>query len=374
MRILVVNWLDRENPRAGGAEIHLHETFGRLAARGHAVTVLASGWTGCAARAELDGMEVHRTGTRLGFSVAAPRYFHRALRRRGFDVVVEDLNKVPVFTPWWGGGAPTALLVHHLFGATAFQAASPPVALATVLLESAVPRAYRDVPVIAVSEGTRYDLVGRGVDASRVTVVHNGIDLERFRPASPGERFGEPTLVFVGRLNRYKRLDLVIRAVRALADRGLGVRLLVAGAGAQRESLERLAERLGVAGRVDFLGFVTEEKKVEILRKSWIHVLTSAKEGWGITNIEAAACGTPTVASDAPGLRESVVPERTGLLVRHGDVDGLVSALTDLLTRDERRARMSIEARRFAEGFSWDAAADGVERVLERVVAQTGLG
>ncbi|MDZ7779892.1 MAG: glycosyltransferase family 4 protein [Gemmatimonadota bacterium] len=374
MRILVVNWLDRENPRAGGAEIHLHETFGRLASRGHAVTALVSGWPGCATRTELDGLDVHRTGTRLSFSVAAPRYFRRELRQRAFDVVVEDLNKVPVFTPWWGAGVPTALLVHHLFGATAFEAASAPVALATVLLESAVPRAYRDVPVIAVSDGTRDDLVGRGLDESRITVVHNGIDLERFEPASPEERFEEPTLVFVGRLNRYKRLDLVLRAVRAMADRGLRARLLVAGAGDERNVLERLAERLGISERVTFLGFVSEERKVDILRKSRVHVLTSAKEGWGITNIEAAACGTPTVASDAPGLRESVVAGRTGVLVPHGDVDALTSALISLTTEDDRWSRMSEEARAFANGFSWEATADGVERVLERVVAPTVAG
>ena len=230
LRILVVNWLDRENPRSGGAETHLHETFGRLAEWGHDVTALVSGWPGCARRVDLDGIDVHRAGGRLSFSAAAPRYYRRHLAERAFDVVVEDLNKIPTFTPLWTGG-PVVLLVHHLFGATAFQAASAPIALATVLLERTVPRAYRDVPAIAVSQSTREDLVGRGLDGASIEVVPNGIDLERFVPGAERDRFEEPTLVFVGRLNRYKRLDLVLAALARIRDTGGRPGSLCAGRG-----------------------------------------------------------------------------------------------------------------------------------------------
>ena len=372
LRILVVNWLDRENPRAGGAEIHLHETFGRLAERGHAVTALVSGWPGCAPRATLDGIDVHRAGSRYTFSWAAPRYFRRALADEGYDVVVEDLNKVPVFAPRWCG-APSLLLVHHLFGATAFAAGPAPVALATVLMERTIPRAYHGVPIVAVSESTRDDLVMRGLDPAAISVVPNGIDVDRFTPGAPGERYEAPTLVFLGRLNRYKRVDLVLEALTHLVARGLDVRFMVAGAGDERGPLEALSAKLGLSGRVRFLGFVSEEKKVEILRRSWVHVLTSAKEGWGISNIEAAACGTPTVASDSPGLRESVVHGETGLLVPHGDVSALAAALHSLLTEPETRAAMGRSAEAFARRLTWDATADGVEKVLYRVVAHAGL-
>lgn len=369
LRILVVNWLDRENPKSGGAEVHLHETFGRLASRGHSVTALVSGWPGLAPRASLDGIDVHRAGSRNTFSLAGPRYFREHLGGQRFDVVVEDLNKVPVFTPWWSE-TPTVLLVHHLFGNTAFQAASTPVALATVLLERAIPRAYRYVPTISVSESTRDDLVMRGLDAAHIEVVPNGIDLDHHTPGPEGERFEEPTLVFLGRLNRYKRLDLVLRALVRLEHEGIRVRLLVAGSGPEREAWEQQAASLGIADRVEFLGFVPEAEKLHLLRRSWLHVLTSVKEGWGISNLEAGACGTPTVASDAPGLRESVVDGETGVLVPHGDVAALSTALAKLLTDPALRRRMGSAARRFAERYSWDATADGVERVLHRVVAR----
>lgn len=371
MRILVVNWLDRENPQSGGAETHLHEVFGRLAGRGHEVAALVSGWPGCAPRARLDGIEVHRAGRRYTFSIAAPRYFRRHLVGSPFDVVVEDLNKVPMFTTLWSE-TPVVLLAHHLFGATAFQAGPVPLALATWLLERPIPRVFADTPAIAVSESTKHDLVARGLRADRIEVIPNGIALDFFRPG--GRRRERPTLLFLGRLKKYKRVDLVLEAVARLAVEGIDVELLVGGDGDQAEPLRAVARRLGVNERVDFLGFVGEEHKRDLLREAWVHVLTSPKEGWGISNLEAAACGTPSVASDAPGLRESVVAGRTGLLVPHGDVAALTQALRTLLTDAPLRERMSREARRFAEGFSWDASAAAVEACLRRVVAPSGLG
>jgi len=371
LRVLVVNWLDRENPQAGGAEEHLHQVFGRIARRGHHVTALTSGWPGCEPGARLDGVEVHRAGRRYTFSLHAPRYFRRNLEGRDLDVIVEDLNKVPLFTPWWSD-VPVVLLVHHLFGTTAFREANPLLAAATWLLERPVPRVFHGVPTIAVSDSTQRDLVRRGLDPERIDVVPNGVDVDHYTPLPAGaERFSEPTLLFLGRLKRYKRVDLVLRAVARLADRGREVTLRIAGAGDYADALRALSDRLGVDDRIHFEGFVTENRKLELLRRSWLHVLTSPKEGWGISNLEAAACGTPTVASDSPGLRESVRNGETGRLVPHGDLEALTDALERLLLDAETRERMAVEARRFAERFSWDAAAGQVLQVLRSTAGRT---
>ncbi len=368
LRILVVNWLDRENPQAGGAETHLHEVFGRLARRGHEVTALVSGWPGCAPRTTLDDIDVHRTGRRYTFSITAPRYYRKSLAERRFDVVVEDLNKVPLYTPFWTE-APVVLLAHHLFGTTAFQAAAFPVAMATWMLERDVPKVFKNIPTIAVSASTKEDLVRRGMIAERIRVVPNGIDLDFFSPGS-APRTDRPTLLFVGRLKKYKRVDLLLDAVALLAAESVEVELLIVGEGEERPALEARIRRLGLSSHVRMLGFVSEEEKREAFRRAWIHVLTSPKEGWGISNIEAAACGTPSVASDAPGLRESVVDGRTGLLVPHGDVGALAAAIRSLLADGPLRERMGREGRAFAERFSWDASADGVENVLREVVVE----
>lgn len=371
LRILVLNWLDRENPQSGGAETHLHETFGRLVRRGHEVTALVSGWSGAPSRATLDGIEVHRTGGRHSFLLAAPWYYRRHLAGREWDVVVEDLNKVPVFMPWWTR-RPVTPLFHHLFGATAFQEANPVLAALTWLLERPIPAVFRGRPAVAVSVSTREDLVDRGLARDDVTVIPNGIDLETYHPARGVEPFDAPTLLYLGRLKKYKGVDLILRALPAVAEARPDVRLLVGGKGSYRDELEALARSLGVEDRVEFLGFVSDEDKLDLFRRSWVHVLTSPKEGWGIANMEAAACGTPTVSSDSPGLRESVLDGETGLLVPHGDVAALSRAVLELLDDDEGRAAMGHAAVRFARAFSWDASAEAMERHLFQVAGRRG--
>jgi glycosyltransferase involved in cell wall biosynthesis len=369
LKILVLNWQDLANPQSGGAEIHLHQIFGRLAARGHEVTLLCSGWPGASARAEADGMRIHRAGGRNTFSLAAPAYYRKHLAAEPWDVVVEDLNKVPLFTPYWIK-RPLVLLVHHLFGATAFREASAPFAAATWLLERPIPLVYRGLPAEAVSESTADDLAARGLRRDDIRVIHNGVDLRFFSPDTLVARFPEPTFLYVGRLKRYKRIDLAVEAVSLLRHRGASVRLRIAGRGDEEPRLRAQVERLGLVDRVTFDGFVTEERKRELLRSCWGTVLPSPKEGWGITNIEAAACGTPAVAADAPGLRESVIDGKTGLLVPYGDAGKLADALGSLAADPARITTLGIAARRFAEGFSWDRAAELTEAHLAEVAGR----
>lgn len=367
MKILLVNWQDRLNPQSGGAEIHLHEIFSRLARGGHRVTMLVSGWNGAPERETVDGMEVHRVGSRHTFGAFAPAAGRRLLAGSGYDLVVEALNKVPVFTPLWTR-TPVVLLVHHLFGTDAFREASFPVAALTWLLERPLPLAYHEVPVQAISRSTADDLAARGLRAADLRVIHPGVDPAFFAPDPAVPRRAEPTFLYLGRLQRYKGVDRLLQAAARLRDRGVAVRLVIGGKGEFEPELRRLARRLRIEDRVEFVGFVSEERKRDLLRTSWANVFPSPKEGWGITNVEAAACGTPSVASDAPGLRESVRDGETGVLVPVNDVDALADALADLAARPERVEELGRAARRFALRLSWDAAAERTAAHLDAVV------
>lgn len=369
LRILVVHWQDRENPNAGGAEEHLHQVFGRLVRRGHGVTLLCSGWRGAAPTAELDGIRVHRAGGRYTFNLAAPLHYERHLGDESFDVTVEDLSKVPMLAPRWARAPVHLLLVHHLFGATAFREANPLLATATWLFERIIPAVYRGLPCVAVSDSTREDLARRGLDPSRIVVIRNGVEIEGLGPAAT--RFPDPTVVYLGRLKRYKRVDLVIEAIARLRARGTNVRLIVAGQGGARAQLEAAVRRLRIGDRVHFAGFVPDEEKRELLSRSWVHALTSPKEGWGITSIEASACGTPTVASDSPGLRETVRHGETGFLVPHGDVDAVAAALERAL-EPGNRDRLGSAARDMARQYSWEGVADAFEDLFRRAVSEAG--
>ncbi|HEV7703748.1 MAG TPA: glycosyltransferase family 4 protein [Gemmatimonadaceae bacterium] len=364
MRILVVNWQDRENPHAGGAEIHLHEIFGRLAARGHEVTLLGSGWPGAPQYTTLDGIDVHRVGTRYTFQFVARRYYQRVLAAKSFDVLVEDINKVPLWTPRWGAKH-TVALVPHLFGTTAFQEVAAPLACAVWLQERPIGLIYRDVPFEAISESTADDLAARGISRSRIAVIYPGIDTATYTPG-PAERSPVPLVVYLGRLKRYKRVDLIIRAFAAMKHPT--AQLAIAGAGDHKPVLEALAHSLDLGERVKFLGFISEAQKVSLLRSAWVLAFTSPKEGWGITNLEAAACATPVVASSSPGLRESVVDGETGFLVPHGDLPALVRALGRIVGDRALVDKLGTAGRIFAERFTWDSAAAQTEAHLQRVI------
>ncbi len=369
MRILVVNWQDRENPLAGGAEIHLHEIFERLAQRGHEITLLCGGWPGCPPRASLDGLDVHRVGTRHSFALKVFQYWGAHLRDKPFDILFEDINKAPLYTPFWGGRARRVVCVPHLFGGTAFQELAWPLATAVWLSERPLPFAYRDIPFQAISDGTADDLAERGIPRDHVKVIHPGVSFDHYTPLAAG-RAAHPTFAYVGRLKKYKGVDLVIRAFAKLEDPSAV--LEIAGAGDYRRSLEALAASLDLGGRVRFLGFISEEEKLALLRRAWAVALASPKEGWGLTNVEAEACATPVVASNSPGIRESVRDGETGFLVPHGDIDALASAFRRLSSSRDLVAAMGAKARVFAETFTWARAADETEAHLMGVIQRGG--
>jgi glycosyltransferase involved in cell wall biosynthesis len=364
VRILLVNWQDRENPQAGGAEIHLHEIFGRVARRGHEITLLCGGWPGCTARVRLDGMDVHRVATRYTFQLHAKRYYRRVLAANGYDVLVEDINKIPLFTPRWGARHNVAL-VPHLFGTTAFQEVSFPMAAMVWLLERPLARAYRGTPFEAISESTADDLAARGIPRAAIRVIYPGIDTAFYTPA-PEERSSEPLFTYLGRLKRYKGVDLILRAFAALKHPT--ATLAIAGAGDYRPALEELARSLDLGERVRFLGFISEAEKLSLLRRAWALLFTSPKEGWGITNLEAAACATPAIASNSPGLRESVRDGQTGFLVPHGDVPALTAAIDRVASSRELVATLGARGREFAQGFTWEAAAEQTEAHLAGLI------
>jgi len=363
VNILVVNWQDRLNPHAGGAEIHLFEIFRRLAERGHRVRLVCSGWAGAPRTAVVDGIEVTRTGGRHTFALSGRGAVRSALAAERPDVVVEDVNKLPLFV----GGLterPLCVIIPHLFGTTAFREAPWPMAAAVWLAERPIPWAYRRAEFQAISESTRDDLVARGVPRERIRVIHPGVDAVEFSPDPSVPRTDPPAFLYMGRLKRYKGVDLAIRALAVARRSRPDLSLDVAGTGDDRARLQAIAAELGQGDAVRFHGFVTEAHKLRLLRSTWANLFPSPKEGWGITVVEAAACGTPSLASDSPGLRDSVRHGETGYLVPHGDHAVLAERMLELAADPGLVARMGQAGRRFAESLSWERAAGLTESHL----------
>lgn len=368
MNILLVNWQDLRNPQAGGAEIHLFELFSRLAQRGHRVRLVCSGFAGGAAEEMVEGIGVHRVGDRHSFALKGRAAIRAALRDQPTDVLVDDINKLPLYTPSLTR-LPVYAIIPHLFGTTAFREVSWPMAAAVWLAELAIPGIYAKAWFHAISDSTRDDLVARGIPRERIVVVYPGVDAVRYTPSGDGQRDDPPRFVYIGRLKRYKGVDQSIEALAIARRTRPDLSLDIAGNGADRPRLEALARARGVADAVHFLGYVTEEQKLSLLRRAVANVFPSPKEGWGITVMEAAACGTPSLASDSPGLRDSVRNGITGLLVPHGDPAALAQGMLRLANDPALVETLGRAARQHAERLNWDSAADLVELHLHDLVA-----
>jgi glycosyltransferase involved in cell wall biosynthesis len=344
--------------------LHLEEILLEAVRRGWQVTWLACGFPGGAPECEHRGMRVVRRGTWWNFNLVVPGVLAREFSGPAPDLVVEDINKVPCFTAAWTR-APVAVIVPHLFGTTAFREASAPVAAYVLALEWLIPALYPRARFLAISESTRDDLVRRGIAADRVGVVHCGLDHGTYRHEAAVGKSAAPTLAFVGRLRRYKGVDWVMRVLPRVRERIPGARLRVVGDGPFGAGLERAARRLGIADAVEFLGFLPRAEKVRVLQQAWALVQPSPKEGWGLTVVEAGACGTAVVAADSPGLRDSVRAGETGLLVPYGDDARLAEALIRVLGDAGLRARLEAGGLAWAARFTWpDCAARSFDALL----------
>ena len=373
MNILLVNWQDPGHPQAGGAEIHLFEIFGRLAEHGHRIRLVCAGWPGAPPTATLRGIAIERTGNRSTFAFVGRRAVRRALARERPDILVEDVNKLPLYLAWVTT-LPLCVIVPHLFGTTAFREVAWPMAAAVWLSERPIPWVYRRAGYHAISESTRDDLIRRGVPRDRIRVIHPGVDAKHYTPDSGVVRATPPAFLYVGRLKRYKGVDVAIRALALARAEVPDLVLHIAGDGDDRARLEQVAGRLGLSAWVKFHGRVSEVEKIRLFRTSLANVFPSPKEGWGITVMEAAACGTPSLASDSPGLRDSVRDGVTGFLVPHGDTAALARRMIELAGDPALVERLGVAARRHAEALTWDDAAERTARHLESLIEANASG
>jgi glycosyltransferase involved in cell wall biosynthesis len=235
-----------------------------------------------------------------------------------------------------------------------------------VLMEKLIPRIFRTNRFIVISPSTKEDLVARGIEPDRIDVVLCGLDHDRYRNLGL-PRFERPTIVHLGRLRKYKSVEVAIKAIQSIRERIPDIRLVIIGDGPYKENLERYTSRIGLEDSVEFRGFMKGNELVEFLNKSHLLFNTSPKEGWGLTVVEANACGLPVVASDRPGLRDSVVDERTGFLVPYGDSFAFAEKAVGLLEDGTLWRTISENALERVKELTWERCARGIESFLESV-------
>jgi glycosyltransferase involved in cell wall biosynthesis len=303
---------------------------------------------------------INRVGNALSLYILAPFVYLKRFRNR-FDVLIDSENTVPFFTPLFSMKPKICIMYQISRRVLAHEVGWPVRSLLALLEERIMPIVYRDVPFVAISRDTAADLASHRITKHPIETVYSGVA----RTLKPGKKSDRPSLVYVGRLKRFKRVDLLIRAAADIRRVVPDLRVHIAGTGDHEPWLRQLAAQLELTDIVRFEGYVSEQRKAELLQSAWAFVMPSAMEGWGIAVLEANACGTCAVGFSVPGIREAIVHEKTGLLVPNGE--DLAAPILRLLVDDGLRKVLQAGALEHAAAFSWTKTAANMLRLLTNI-------
>lgn len=366
MRIALVS--EFYYPHLGGVTEHVHNLALAFRRLGHDVIVV----TADMGDASHDGPFVRRIGTsRVIYSsgsfarVTTGHHLRARLRSLFRDERIDVVHTHGPLAPTLGLAAPAAAHDLDLPVVGTFHSWFPRSALYRIFQRPLQQRLDRYAATIAVSAPV-VEAHSRYFRADW-RIIPNGIDVDLFRPAAsaPGARTG-PTLLFLGRLDPRNGLDTVLRAMPRIVDRTPGTRLIVAGDGPLRNVYERLARP--VAAHVDFIGYVNGDRPARYASAD-LYLCPTTKASFGITLLEAMACGTPMLVSDITGFRELVGGGAEAVMVPRGDPAAWARATSELLPLRDRRLAMGAAGRAKALRFAWPIVADKVLEVYRSVGA-----
>lgn len=364
-RYVICNWRDSSHPRAGGAEVYCQRVATELGRLGAEITLVTSRPRGAPRRESAPYGQVVRLGGTYSTYPLALLWLARWGRRS--DGVIDSENGIPYFSPLAvGRRVPVVLLMHHVHQEQ-FGLYFPPVArtLARWLERSLAGRVYGRRAICAVSPSTR-TLIRRQLNLrGPIFIAPNGLDRGPDSRSAARERTPWPSLVYVGRLVAHKQVELLVRVVPGLLELFPQLRVEVIGDGPERHRLQRLAADLGLSSRISFRGRLDDQTRDQLVSRSWLGVNPSAGEGWGLSVMESAALGVPTVALRVPGLADSVLDGHTGWLCDSaGDLGSAVAAALGRLEDAEAAAEVARACVAWAAKFSWPSTAASLHAVL----------
>lgn len=351
-RLDVVAWRDLDDPEAGGSELHVHEVISRWAAAGVEVQLWTSRVDGAARDIHRGGYIVHRAAGRYAVFARTALLGLRGRIGSG-QGVVEVWNGMPFFSPLWAR-RPRLTFLHHVHGEMWQMVLSKSLAKVGTTIEHVVaPKLYRNESILTLSESSKREIAERlGFSPEHITVAPPGVD-PRFHPG--GVKDANPLVVTVGRLVPVKRFSWFIDAMAKLRADHPALRAVVVGEGYERPALEALIAQAGAQDWLSLPGHLGDDELIELYRRAWVVVSTSAREGWGMTLTEAASCGTPAVATRIAGHLDAVEEGISGLLVE--TMEEIAQAAGALISDDELRERLTRGAKQVAQRYTWDRTA-----------------
>lgn len=357
MNILIFNWRDIKNPERGGAEIILYELAKRLVKRGHGVEWFSQKFAGGVQEEVLDGIKIIRRGNKYSVFFRAFLYYQSLSTKP--DLVLDCVNTICWQTPLYVEKKRRILYANQSAREVLFYKYPPLLSLLAYLLEPLQFLSYKSTKTICYSQSIKDDLVSFDIPANNIDTFPLGIDHQRYQP---GKKFVKPTFIFVSRFVKYKKADLCIVAMKTVVKTDPRARLYLVGYGEEENNLKRLINKLRLGENVFivnknnlFLEKNLKDVKVKLMQGAWALLLSSVKEGWGMVVTEAAACGTPSIVSNVTGLKDSVVANKTGVILsKNPKPPELALAMTRLIMDQTLRKKLSQEAVLWSKNFSWE--------------------
>lgn len=365
LRILILNKRSWKTEQPGGSERNLEESIKRLANKGHEIHLMVGAEKNQPTIEHNESITIYRIGFADKLSspwdvissyILISIIFYRYLYSVSPDIVytVNDPLPWPIFTR-----KPRVSIYHHLAIDTFFTTHSFPQNLLGYLVQKIGVFRDRNIATITVSPSTTEELISRGHNPETVYEIKNGIDLNKYKP---GKESDIPQILYIGGLAKYKGVDRIPTIHSLLTEHFGKVKLNIAGRnGPLRDGIIKYCKKTDTA---KFHGYVDEKTKRTLLEKAWVYIAPSRVEGWGITVIEANACATPAVGFDVPGLRDSIIDGKTGLLTDEDNPKVFAEDVAMLLNDNKLRRQLGKNARKWAEEHSWDKTADELERVF----------
>lgn len=357
-RIVIFNFRGINHPDAGGSERSSYIMAKIMVDRGYDVTFFCSGFKGSKKEEVIDGIKYVMMGNLYSVYIYAFFYYLFKLRKK-IDYVIEDINGIPWFMPLYVFKR-RVTLIHHVHSKVFFQELNFFVASIAYLMERSMALFYRFSKILAVSPETKKELVKLWLPAKNIDLVYNGID-EGFYV---GKKSKDPIVVAIGRVKKYKRLDLLVNIFEKVLVSVPKAKLMIVGAGDDLDEIKNLVKSKGLENKVICTGYVSDEEKKRILSTAWVYCITSSQEGWGIGCIEANASGVPVVAYAVGGLIDSVKDGKTGFLIKDLDEEDFVKKLILLLKDNKLRDKMGKESMKLAKNFTWEKWTDKFIEVL----------
>lgn len=370
LRILIFNWRDTKHVWSGGAESYVFELAKYWVKSGNNVTIFCGNDSHSLRHEVIDGVQIIRRG---GFYfVYVWAFFYYIFRLRGkYDVIIDSENGIPFFTSLYAR-IPVFLLIYHVHQEVFRENLAFPFSKIARFMEAKLtPIAYKNNHVITISESSRRDIVNYGIaKQENIEIVHPGIDESLFYKSKKSKN---PSFLCLGRLKQYKNIDIAIHAFAKVVKHYPQAELSIVGEGEMMEKLQALAKRLKIQNKVIFYGKISESDKAILLSQAWVVLQPSQLEGWGITIIEANASATPVIASNVPGLSDSIIHKETGILVELKNIDAFANAMTDLIQNQKYRETLSDKAFNWAQNFNWDKSSEQFLNIIENALVRPSV-